>query len=460
MRQMNRFADPSPADLVMVEAERLAQHPDANMTIGMVLHLSGATPDLTGLREHVTARLDALPCLTHTLTGDGPTARWKPAVPDMTWHVRSREAEGGPEALREVLDLLLRDPWPADVPAWRMVLVHGHVPDGFALLYLTHHAVQDGANMVTVMEALFAPQLRPEEYSLLTRDVPSAARPGLRQVARSTLSLLRHSRRHRLWQSAAHPLSSRRHLLSVHVPSDSLRAAARANAAGTNDVYLAALAHAIAQWARGSWPRVAGAALPVLVPVNLRTPDEAAAPGNRLFPVRIDLPCAPMPVGRRLARTRDLTPALKSAGHKTVLRAAITRLPRRLLQRLVDISTVPGRLTVCASYLVMRQRLHYSGAAVHRVDPLICCPSGVPLAVVAVTYGDTTSVCFRVDTALPDADSLPELWRRALAELTARAPHADPPSAGRPPAGRGTSVVRALVSWIAPRSTAAAARRS
>ncbi|MFE7766144.1 wax ester/triacylglycerol synthase domain-containing protein [Streptomyces sp. NPDC057438] len=423
MRQMNRFADPSPADLVMIRAEQAAEHPDANMRIGMVLHLGGAVPDLAGLREHVTARLDTLPCLTHLVTGDGPTARWKPAVQGMTWHVRSMEIAGGPHALQEAVGLLLREPWPEDVPGWRMVLVHGHVPDGFALLYLTHHAVQDGANIVTVLETLFGPQLRRDEYSLIIRDTSSTARPSPHQVARSTLSLLRHSRQHRLWQSAAHPLSSRRHLLWAHVPSDRLRTAARAGAASTNDVYLTALAHAITQWAKDAWPRAAGAALPVLVPVNLRTPDEVATPGNRMFPVRIDLPGAPMPVSRRLARTRERTRALKSAGHKAVLRAAITRLPRRLLQLLVDVNMVPGRLTVCASNLVMRQRLHYGEAAVHRIDPIMCCPPSVPLAVAATTYGDTTSVCFRIDTALPDADSLPERWRKALTDLTAQAPH-------------------------------------
>ncbi|MFD0008391.1 hypothetical protein ACFVJ4_39255 [Streptomyces sp. NPDC127178] len=120
---------------------------------------------------------------------------------------------------------------------------------------------------------------------------------------------------------------------------------------------------------------------------------------------------------------------LKSAGHKTVLRAALTRLPRRLLQLLVDASTVPGRLTICASYLVVRQPLHYVEAAVHRIDPIMCCPPGVPLAVVATTYEDTTSVSFRIDTALPGAESLPEHWHQAVTELT----RSTPPPRGNTP---------------------------
>ncbi|KMS77347.1 hypothetical protein ACM01_01625 [Streptomyces viridochromogenes] len=426
---MNPFPAPSPADLVLVKAEELAEHPDANARIGAVLHLTGAVPDLAGLREYVTVRLGGLPCLTHVLTGNGPTARWMPADPDMTRHIRAQHVGGDPEALETAVRSALREPWPEGAPAWRMILLHGHVPDGFALLYLSHHAVQDGANIVAVMDALFGPRALPEQLPAPARDASRTPRAGLRQTARSTVSLLRHARRHRLWQSASHPLSSRRHLLWAQAPSAGLRAAARAGGASINDVYLTAVVHAITQWAKDAWPRAAGTAIPVMIPVNVRTPDEVAAPGNRLFLTRIDLPGGTMPVDRRLARTRAVTSVLKSAGHKTVLRAALTRLPRRLLQLLVDASTVPGRLTICASYLVVRQPLHYGDAAVHRIDPIMCCPPGVPLAVVAATYEDTTSVSFRIDTALPGADSLPERWRQAVTELTRSTP---PPQGSTP----------------------------
>ncbi|WP_167450110.1 wax ester/triacylglycerol synthase domain-containing protein [Streptomyces hyaluromycini] len=464
---MNRFPDPSPADLVMVKAEQLAEHPDANSTVGAVLHLTGDVPDLAALREHVTARLADLPCLTHVLTGDGPTAQWTPAAPDMARHVRDRQVASAPEALEATVRLLLQEPWAEGAPAWRMILLHGHTPDGFALLYLTHHAVQDGANVVTVMEALFGPRLLPEQFSVPTRDICPIPRPRLCQVLRSTVTLLRHARRHRLWQSASHPLSSRRHTMWTQVPSAGLRTAARAAGASTNDVYLTAVAHAITQWAYDAWPRAAGVSIPVMVPVNLRTPDEAGAPGNRLFLARIDLPGGTMPMGRRLARAQAVTTPLKSAGHKTVLRAALTRLPQPLLRRLVAVGTVPGRLTVCASYLVVRRRLHYGEAAVRRIDPVICCPPGVPMAIAAVSYEGTTSACFRIDRALPGADSLPARWRQALADLVATAspvPGCGPAPAGHTPAGRtpdgrATPVVRALLTWLAQRPTAADTRR-
>ncbi|MDX3136444.1 hypothetical protein PV367_43135, partial [Streptomyces europaeiscabiei] len=93
-------------------------------------------------------------------------------------------------------------------------------------MHLTHHAVQDGGNTFVVLETLFGPPSR----------------------------------------------------LSSRWWCEDFPAAARAGDAGTNDVYLTALAHAITEWANTAWPRAADVPLPVMVPVNLRTADEAAAP--------------------------------------------------------------------------------------------------------------------------------------------------------------------------------------
>ncbi|MCL7427122.1 hypothetical protein [Streptomyces sp. YS415] len=94
-------------------------------------------------------------------------------------------------------------------------------------------------------------------------------------------------------------------------------------------------------------------------------------------------------------------------------------------------STAPGRLTLAASYLVMRSRLGYGDAVVDRIDPLMCCPPGAPLAVAVVVYADHVSACFRIDEALPGAESLPTRWQQALEDLTAAG---DRPSAGPPAA--------------------------
>ncbi|MFE7935364.1 wax ester/triacylglycerol synthase domain-containing protein [Streptomyces sp. NPDC057456] len=415
---MRTFLPPSAADLFLRDLAQRAEHPDAASTIGAVLHLSGAVPELPDLQEYVAARLSRLPCMAHLLRGDGRRAQWVHAVPDPAHHVSARRVGSGLEALEAAVQDLMRAPWPEDAPAWRLVLLHGQVADGFALLYLTHHAVQDGGTIVAVLEALFGPDAPTERPATVLRTPPAEPRPRLRQVLRSAAVLLRHARKHHVWSSPSQPLSSRRRTSWVQVPVVWLKAVARASGASTNDVYLTALGHAIAGWASTAWPRAAQAPIPVMVPVSLRTADEVAVPGNRLFLTRVDLPGGLFPLTQRLARTSTVTAALKSPGHRAVLRAALTRLPTGLLRRLVAMSTAPGRLTLAASCLVMRKRLRYGNAVVNRIDPVMCCPPGAPLAVIMLVYAGEASVCFRIDEALPGAESLPARWLQALEDLS------------------------------------------
>ncbi|MFD3657641.1 wax ester/triacylglycerol synthase domain-containing protein [Streptomyces sp. NPDC058620] len=436
MNQMRTFLPPSAADLFLRDLEQRAEHPDAASTIGTVLHLSGAVPELLDLQAYVAARLPHIPCMTHLLRGDGRRAQWVPAVPDPAHHVVARRVPRGPEALEAAVQDLMRAPWPEGVPAWRLVLLHGHVPDGFALLYLTHHAVQDGVAIVAVLEDLFGPDATTGPAPV-PRTPSAEPRPRLRQVLRSAAVLLRHARKHHVWTSSSRPLSSRRRTSWVRVPVSLLKAAARAGGASINDVYLTALGHAIAGWASTAWPRAARAPIPVMVPVSLRTADERAVPGNRLFLTRVDLPGGLPPLTQRLAGTSAVTAAFKLPGHRAVLRAALTRLPAGLLRRLVAASTAPGRLTLAASFLVLRKRLRYGDAVVNRADPVMCCPPGAPLAVVVLLYGDEASACFRIDAALPGAESLPARWRQALEALAA--------AEGRPPTDPGTAAVAPAV---------------
>lgn len=419
------FLAPTPADLILRDVERHAEHPDALSNTGVMLHLTGAVPDLAELRQHVAARLADLPCLTHVLDRSGPTPRWKSAAPEMDHHVKARHVDAGPEPLDAAMRRLLREPWPEAVPTWRLILLHGHVPDGFVLLYLTHHALQDGGSILAVLEALFGPPMGSEQSTAVARGVPHAHRLRPGQVLRSTMMLLRRAGKHHRWSSPAHPLSSRRHLMLTHAPAAWLRTTARAGDASTNDVNLTALADAVAEWARAAWPRAADLPIPVMVPINLRTAEEVTAPGNRLFLARIDLPGGTMPPLQRLAHTRTLTHQLKSTEHKAVLRAMLTRLPMWPFQRLVALMTAPGRLTLGASYVVVRHRLRYGDAEVNRLDPLVVCPPGAPMTVAVLVYGNEASACFRIDEALPGAESLPARWLQALEDMATAAQPAD-----------------------------------
>ncbi|WP_197370892.1 WS/DGAT domain-containing protein, partial [Streptomyces clavuligerus] len=156
---------------------------------------------------------------------------------------------------------------------------------------------------------------------------------------------------------------------------------------------------------------------PVFVPVSLRTPEEAVLPGNRLFPVRVDLPGGPAPAARRLADTARATAPLKSVSHRAVLRRCADALPTWLQLRLARRVQRPGLTSIGSSFLLMRHRLTVDGSRVTAVRPLMFCPEHTPLTVSLIAYAGTASVCFRIDRALPGAESLPARWACAVEEL-------------------------------------------
>ncbi|MFI1869727.1 wax ester/triacylglycerol synthase domain-containing protein [Streptomyces jumonjinensis] len=403
---------PNFADLIFHRLSEEAAHADVGCTIGVALHLEGPVPKPSKLRADVAARLGALPCLTHTLSGRPP--KWAPAYPDLERHIGEHRLPEDPGALEEAIQELLREPLPADAPPWRLMVLHGHVPGASVLLYLTHHAVQDGGSVVAVLETLFGPPLLPSQHSTTAR----MPRIRVRQAYRSIAPIIRSARPHGFWDSESHPLSTGRRLMWAEVPVASLRAAARLGKCSANDAYLTALAHAIAGWAAEHWPGAADAPLPVIVPVNLRTPEEAVLPGNRCFAVRVDLPGGPSPLAERLDGVVQATTLLKSVSHRAVLHKITDLVPTWLMRRIGLRGLRPGCLSIGCSFLFLRHRLEYGGARAVRVAPVMFCPEGTPLTVSLAWYGQLATVCFRIDAALPGGDTIPARWRRAVEELS------------------------------------------
>ncbi|MER6917004.1 hypothetical protein ABT354_35615 [Streptomyces sp. NPDC000594] len=425
---------PNFVDLLFHGLHDAAPHPDAGFTIGVALHLEGPTPELALIRERVAALAPVLPALTHRLRQHPPA--WVPAEPDPERHITERPLGPGPVAA--VLEELLREPLPADAPPWRLVLLRREpsastptstptsTPEstpgsdggpagsgsGSVLVYLTHHGLQDGGGLISVLETLFGPPLRPSQLSITAR------LPRLRRrEARGSLSSLTGGGRIPMWRSRSHPLSAERHLLWAELPLARLREAARAGDCGANDIHLAAVAHAVAGWAAEHWPRAAHLPVPVFVPVSLRTPEEAVVPGNRCFPVRVDLPGGALAAARRLEGTVRATAPLRSVSHRAVLHRFSTALPTWLHLRLARFATRPGRMSIGSSFLLMRHRLTVGGTPVARVEPMMFCPDGTPMTVSLIAYRGIASVCFRIDRALPGAETLPDRWARAVEEL-------------------------------------------
>ena len=412
---------PNPVDLLFHTADRLASHQEAVPNVGLVLHLTGDTPELAGLRERIADRLHRLPCLTHVLTADDGPPRWTPSAPDLDEHVTERRVTAGPDCLDDTVRELLHRPLPTGAPAWRLTLLSGHATRRYCLALVAHHAVQDAANLVTVAETLLAPDDTP---SASAAALDTGQLPPPRQLLDTTAYIWRNTRPHDLWNDPEQPLSGRRHVLWQEVPTHLIGKTARAYGATGNDVHLAALTHAVGRWAAEHRPGADRDPLPVMIPVNLRTGAETGLPGNRFFLARADLPGGSMTAARRLTRTLTATAPLKDPAYRQAL-LRMTRQEPDQYGQLIARTAAPGSLTVVGSMFRIRERLAYEGDLVDRAVPIICCPDGFPVTAALFVYDETSTVSFQIDRALPDAEEIPRLWRRAVDDLALCAPGGD-----------------------------------
>ncbi|MFM9607138.1 hypothetical protein [Streptomyces niveiscabiei] len=403
---------PGPVDLLFHTAGRHASHPEAVPNVGVVLHLTGDAPDLADLRERVARHLHRLPCLTHVLaTGDGPP-HWRPAAPELDTHVVEERVTAGPGCLDDAVRENLHRALPADAPAWRLVLLAGHARREYCLALFSHHEVQDAANLVAVVETLLgADEGSGSAHAFGPGDVPVPAPP---ESLATSAYIWGDTRPHGLWNSPGLPLSGRRHVLWREVPTRLLVDTARAYDAGVNDVHLAALAHAVTRWAADHRPAAVRESLPVMLPVNLRTPAETGLPGNRFFLALLGLPGGEMTPARRLRRTLRATAPVKEPAYRQTL-FHLTR--EAVYEQLVARTAAPDRLTAVASTFRVRTRLSHLGDPVRRVVPIICCPDGFPLTAAVFVYGETSTVSFQIDRALPAGDTVPELWLQAVESM-------------------------------------------
>lgn len=413
---MSALAAPNPIDLMFLHAAEQYSHQDASANVGVVLHLRGRAPSIATLRAHVAEHIGRLPCLTHFLDASGPEVRWAEAEPDLDEYVLEHRIEPGDGVVECAVQELRRTPLPRDAAPWRLWLLHGADPAEYAIFYLTSHEVQDAAGICAVVETLFGPQAAARSCGAAVREIDSTAVGALDLIAAAT-DLVRATRPHSVWSSRARPLSGRRGVYWIDVPTALLHAIGRAAGGSSNDVYLAALAHAVTGWAAEHWPAADAATLPVMVPLNYRSAEEAGLPGNRIALGRVDLPGGRAPAAARLARTIPATASLRGTPRRAALRRILIGVPPALHNLLAQASTTPEQLSVVGSSFPFRRQLHFGQDAVHKLTPLICCPDGFPLTAAVFIYGQTSAVCFQLDKALPEIDQIPGRWRRAVDEM-------------------------------------------
>ncbi|GHG49737.1 wax ester/triacylglycerol synthase domain-containing protein [Streptomyces griseocarneus] len=275
------------------------------MTDGVMAWFDGAPPPLAALRERVADRWGAYDRLrlTPDVAAAGPRAwpGWVEGPPFVTEAHVVRGPGGAGAPVEAVVAQLLAQPLGGSRPPWRLHLLSA--PGGFALLLRAHHALLDGVSLVTLLRALLdsaapalpGPRSRRESTARADSPAPRAAWALADMVPRGR-PLPFHgavdSRRTVAW--------SRLSMADVGAARDALPS----GRASVNAVFLAATAGALRT--AGVTGRLPLPGVCAMVPVDVRTAEEAAVLGNRYATVRV-----PLPLGgdarRRLAAVDGFT---------------------------------------------------------------------------------------------------------------------------------------------------------
>jgi WS/DGAT/MGAT family acyltransferase len=336
------------------------------MHVGWTIRFGGTPPTLAALRRHLDRRLHLVPRFRRRVVAP-PFGSATPAGPTTRLRHRPPRPRGGPAVaggtaqLRDLAGVLLAAPLDPARPLWQVHLVGGLQRGGFALLGQVHTRswtasppsrwpcscsapsptgtprpsprapagplpVQAAASVAA--RALGLARVAREAVDLAARpqSALAGAQEALRDAAGAAEGLLRPAPSTALDGSR----TARREVAFATVGLDAVQEAGRRLGATVNDVLLAASSIALGRALRRrgeSWE-----ALKALVPVNIRGDDPAAAQGNKISFLAVDLPVSERDPVAVLERVRDDAGEAKRGHTPAPIAAALAAadlLPRR-----------------------------------------------------------------------------------------------------------------------------------
>jgi len=397
---------------------------------------------------------------------------------DLNYHLR-RAALPAPGTLRQLLDLAeltLQSPLDTSRALWEAIYVEDLEGGRAALLTKLSHAITDGLGGIALFEQVYDterdPLPRPMPPIPIPRDVTgedlvrdsfthlpqTAVSTGRRALGRAVATADRLIRRPGptvldtigFAESARRilgpppvppsPLLRRRSLASrtvvLEVPLADLRAAAKSVGGSVNDAYLAGLSGGLGRYHQALGVPID--ALPLTLPVSLRTDDDPAS-GNRFAGATIAAPIGePDPAERiRLIRAQVIArrsePAIDVIGQ---IAPVLALLPDGALQMVSERINVPD---IQASNVPgYGAETFLAGAKVERQYAMGPLPRVAMMAILVSRAGICT-VTVRYDTAsFPAADQLEKDLQLGFDEVLELGRPKPRPAARRPAARRRT----------------------
>jgi WS/DGAT/MGAT family acyltransferase len=434
----------------------------APLHIGCIAIVEGAL-SAAALASRVGARIDrmrryaerAVPvplALAHPTWEPDPD--FEPREHVYRWSLPS---PGGERELCELLEELVLRPLDRGRPLWEMHLIEGLADGRTAVFQKVHHCMIDGVAGAQLLDVLLdeTPVAR-ERFGLLEapRPLPGggervrrALGDGLRRqlsgalgVARALSSPLEARRASERLSAAAwsalrlaasdvprlpwnEPVSHRRRLHFTALPLEGVQLVRRRRSGTVNDVVLSVLAGGLHRYLRALGIETRGLEAVALVPVSLRTSEEAGAMGNRISAMLVPLAVDPEGELARLAATRAITERLKSGaawtGIDSLLRA-LDGLPAPLVA-LAGSRLSLGRIAnlVATNVPGPRGARWLCGRRVEALRPIVPIADGLGLGAAVLSYDGTLSVGLNADPSLlPDLEKLGHGIEEAFTALT------------------------------------------
>jgi diacylglycerol O-acyltransferase len=241
----------------------------------------------------------------------------------------------------------------------------------------------------------------------------------LRDAAFSALQLATHELPALPWNA---PLGPRRAVAFTRLPMRGVRSIRAAHGGSVNDVVLTVLAGGLKRFLEASGRDTRGLELTALVPVSLRSPEQAAELGNRISAMLVPLAVDPAGELPRLAATRAATERLKTSGAWTGIDALlelVDGLPPAL------VATVGQRLSLGRLANVIatnvpgpRQTRWLCGARALELRPLVPLADGLGLGLAVFSYDGWLHVGLAADAdRVPDLEKLERELEAAFASL-------------------------------------------
>jgi WS/DGAT/MGAT family acyltransferase len=457
--------------LTPIDAGFLHQEgPSAHMHIGALLIFEGAPPPFEDLLDHIRSRLHLVPRYRQKLATP-PFETGRPLWIDdssfnLEFHVR-HTALPAPRTEAQLLALVSRiasQPLDRTKPLWEFWMVEGLEGtaeaggERFAMICKTHHALVDGVSGVDLATVLF--DLGPEPVPLpddlepwVPHREPSTAElavASVRDTLESVVGAVAHGMAAAVqpartigklgdaieglaeiaWQlmnpAPRTPLNveigPHRRFTVVRQRLADYRTVKNALGGTVNDVMLAVVSGALADWLHTRGVRTDGLELRALVPVSVRTADQRHTLGNKLTVMRGPLPVYVRDPSARLEVVRRAMDGLKESKQAVgaaTLTAVETFAPPTLLAQASRLNFSTRLFNLLVTNVPGPQiPLYLLGRELADLIPIAFLPENHALAVAIMSYNGAIEYGLIGDyDALSDIDVVADGIDRALAEL-------------------------------------------